>query len=85
MKKIATFLILVSIFAGPVAFAEGVGKPVSLLNEQTQGKVKVYQCSMEGYTSDKPGKCAKCGMDLMETEMAAEEAKAALEQSKQPQ
>lgn len=24
-----------------------------------------YVCSMDGYSSDKPGKCAKCGMDLI--------------------
>lgn len=77
------FLILVSIFAGPVAFAEGVGKPVSLMNDQVQGKVKMYQCSMEGYTSDKPGKCPFCDMDLEEKEMTVDEAKAALDQSKE--
>ncbi len=27
---------------------------------------KTYFCSMDGYTSDKPGKCPKCGMDLTE-------------------
>ena len=27
---------------------------------------KTYVCSMDGYTSDKPGKCPKCGMDLVE-------------------
>ncbi len=25
-----------------------------------------YVCPMDGYTSDKPGKCPKCGMDLVE-------------------
>ncbi len=24
----------------------------------------IYQCPMDGFTSDKPGKCAKCGMEL---------------------
>lgn len=27
---------------------------------------KTYVCPMDGYTSDKPGKCPKCGMDLVE-------------------
>lgn len=27
---------------------------------------KTYVCSMDGYTSDKPGKCPKCGMELEE-------------------
>ena len=85
MKKMTMFLILASIFAGGVAFAEGVAKPVSLMmNDKAEGKVKVYQCSMEGYTADKPGVCPFCKMQLEEKEMTAKEAKAALEQSKQP-
>jgi len=27
---------------------------------------KTYVCPMDGTTSDKPGKCPKCGMDLIE-------------------
>jgi rubrerythrin len=27
---------------------------------------KSYVCPMDGFTSDKPGKCPKCGMDLVE-------------------
>jgi hypothetical protein len=27
---------------------------------------KTYVCPMDGSTSDKPGKCPKCGMDLVE-------------------
>ena len=27
---------------------------------------ETYICTMDGYTSDKPGKCPKCGMDLVE-------------------
>jgi len=27
---------------------------------------KTYVCTMDGFTSDKPGKCPKCGMDLVE-------------------
>jgi rubrerythrin len=27
---------------------------------------KTYVCPMDGYTSDKPGKCPSCGMDLVE-------------------
>ncbi len=27
-------------------------------------KVKMYVCPMDGYASDKPGKCPKCGMTL---------------------
>ncbi len=41
--------------------------------------VKMYQCPMDGYTSDKPGMCAKCGMKLEEKEMTSDQAKAAME------
>ena len=27
---------------------------------------KTYICTMDGTTSDKPGKCPKCGMDMVE-------------------
>lgn len=27
---------------------------------------QVWVCPMDGYTSDKPGKCPKCGMDLVQ-------------------
>ena len=42
-------------------------------------KVKMYVCPMDGYASDKPGKCPLCGMDLEEEEMTAAEAEAAME------
>ena len=33
--------------------------------DTTRSKAVVYQCPMdEEITSDKPGKCSKCGMDL---------------------
>jgi hypothetical protein len=32
---------------------------------------------MDGFTSDKPGKCEKCGMELIETDVPAETAPAA--------
>jgi hypothetical protein len=28
--------------------------------------VTKYVCSMDGTTSDKPGKCSKCGMEMTE-------------------
>lgn len=37
---------------------------------QTKTKVVTkYVCTMDGATSDKPGKCPKCGMDMKEQEM----------------
>lgn len=44
-------------------------------------KVKMYVCPMDGYASDKPGKCPLCGMDLAENEMTAAEAEAVMEKT----
>ncbi len=33
---------------------------------------KKYVCPMDGYTSDKPGKCPNCGMDLVEPPTSSE-------------
>jgi len=44
-------------------------------------KVKMYVCPMDGYTSDKPGECPLCGMDLEEKEMTAAEAEAEMEKT----
>jgi hypothetical protein len=39
----------------------------SIKGSQTKTKVvKKYVCTMDGATSDKPGKCPKCGMDMKE-------------------
>ena len=43
---------------------------------QEAAVTKVYRCPMDGYTSEKPGKCALCGMDLLETEVTTQEAEA---------
>jgi hypothetical protein len=45
----------------------------------TMGDMKtVYACPMDGYTSEKPGDCALCGMSLEKKEMTASDAKVAL-------
>lgn len=33
---------------------------------KTEAKKTVWVCPMGDYTSDKPGKCPNCGMDLVE-------------------
>ena len=49
---------------------EKVEKAVSAETAASKGSTtdkvvhKTYVCPMDGYTSDKPGKCPKCGMDL---------------------
>gem|GEM_PF-2694199 len=51
---------------------EKVEKAVSTVTtnstDSTAGNAthKTYACPMDGYTSDKPGKCPNCGMDLVE-------------------
>jgi rubrerythrin len=45
-------------------------------------KMKVYVCSMDQYTSEKPGNCPMCGMKMQEKEMTAADAQAALDKSK---
>ncbi|HLF17628.1 MAG TPA: heavy metal-binding domain-containing protein [Candidatus Omnitrophota bacterium] len=42
-------------------------------------EVKKYVCPMDGYVSDEPGKCPKCGMNLEEKEMTAVEPEAVME------
>jgi hypothetical protein len=87
MKKLMSILVLAVMLIVPAAFAEDMGSmPMGNAKEQ-QGEpsnMTVYQCSMDGYTSDKPGNCPKCGMKLNEKTMTASQAKAALEQSQNP-
>ena len=82
MRKIFAALTLASLLIAPVVFAEEMAKSAPMGDMGNQGMMKMYQCSMDGYTSDKTGKCPKCGMELSEKEMTADEAKAALEEAK---
>lgn len=55
----------------PVASSTPVMKHKAMKSKKKAGKkmapmAKTYICTMDGYTSDKPGKCPKCGMDLVE-------------------
>jgi len=46
-------------------FAQEGGEQKSTPNSKQQPQKTVYSCSMHPeVTSDKPGKCSKCGMDL---------------------
>lgn len=82
MKKISTLIVLTVVLFAPVVLAqEGMHAGHSHMGEHGE-MMKVYQCSMDGYTSEKAGECPLCGMDLEEKEMPADEAKAALEKSK---
>ncbi len=81
MKKFAV-VFLVSLFFASIAYAENVITPVAsdatTAAEQISG-AKKYFCPMDGFTSNKPGKCEKCGMDLIEMpEIPAADASAAV-------
>ncbi len=85
MKKLMTVLIFAAMIVSPIAFAEAMAKSNSIGKMDDMVKkdmMKMYQCPMDGYTSDKPGMCAKCGMKLEEKEMTSDEAKAAMEKQK---
>lgn len=66
MKKFAVVFV-VSLFFASLAYAESA---VSLATPEVPASdvaaTHKYFCPMDGFTSDKPGKCAKCGMDLIE-------------------
>ena len=76
-----SILILAAVVISPVAFAEEMAKSAPMGDMGKQGMMKMYQCPMDGYASEKAGKCPKCGMGLEEKEMTADEAEAALEKS----
>ncbi|MEI7481444.1 MAG: heavy metal-binding domain-containing protein [Elusimicrobiota bacterium] len=40
--------------------------PEKFLQKKQETQAKVYVCPMGDYQGDKPGKCPKCGMDLVE-------------------
>ena len=82
MRKIAMFLVLASLLFAPGVFAEEMAKSMPMGEMGKEGMMKMYQCPMDGYTSETPGECPLCGMKLEEKEMSADEAKKALEESK---
>lgn len=65
MKIIINAVVVASLLAPIAAVAQtdatGAAVPVKAKNTK---KAK-YVCPMDGYTSNKPGKCPKCGMDLV--------------------
>jgi hypothetical protein len=60
MKKL--LIVAIAMVTGITAFAQN-GQPVKV---DSAIAVSKYICPMHpGVTSDKPGKCSKCGMDLV--------------------
>ena len=74
-KSIILFVLALTAFSA-FSFAQEAVKPAA---GTKAAMMKVYACPMDGYVSEKPGKCPSCGMDLAETEMPADEAKSLLE------
>ncbi len=63
MKKL--LILLVVLTAATATFAQKAKDTLPKSKTATATKV-VYTCSMDpDVTSDKPGKCPKCGMDLV--------------------
>ncbi|ODU25168.1 MAG: hypothetical protein ABS95_00955 [Verrucomicrobia bacterium SCN 57-15] len=64
MKKI-TFLLVAAVFLAAGSFAFVGCKPAQ--DQSSGSQAKQYTCSMHPeVVQDKPGKCPKCGMDLVE-------------------
>ena len=79
MKKFAILFLLLTFFIAPIAFAQA--PPSAAMSEKAD--MKVYACSMDGYTAEKSGKCPMCGMKLEKKIMKTDEAQSALEKSKE--
>lgn len=43
-----------------------IANPEKYLNKKKAEQAKIYVCPMGDYQGDKPGKCPKCGMNLVE-------------------
>jgi rubrerythrin len=57
----------VSAVSTPTVSATPVVKhKVKKTRKKTVKVAKTYVCPMDGYTSDRPGTCPKCGMGLVE-------------------
>ncbi len=74
MTTIKAFLVFaIAITITSVANAQNrPAQKDTMQHKTTQAPKKLYTCPMHpGVVSDKPGKCPKCGMDLVEKKMPA--------------
>lgn len=53
-------------FCCPACDKPFLENPEKYVSKKQATHAKAYICPMDGYQSDKPGKCPKCGMDLVE-------------------
>ena len=79
MKKFLA-LLLVAVLVSPMAYAQLAAEESASTTGTASEEVtpaKKYFCPMDGFMSDKPGKCEKCGMDLVEMPAVSGETEAA--------
>jgi rubrerythrin len=68
MKRILAFALLLALVALATA-SFSAQAPAQKAPEKAVAQ-KLYVCTMCSYASDKPGKCAECGMTLQEVNKA---------------
>ena len=79
MKKFLA-LLLVAVLVSPMVYAQlAAEESASTMGTASEevAPAKKYFCPMDGFVSDKPGKCQKCGMDLVEMPAVSGETEAA--------
>ena len=75
MKKVLVLVAVALLFTSAVYAEQAVQtEAIEPVAQETEQVAKKYFCPMDGFESDKPGKCEKCGMDLVEKVAATEEA-----------
>ena len=72
MKKFVVVFAL-SLFLASIAYAETTVAPATpaVPAADEVAAPKKYMCPMDGFTSDKPGKCEKCGKEIEEKRLLA--------------
>jgi hypothetical protein len=71
MKKLVMALVF-SLLLNPMVYAQPAGEQAAPEGAEAFSPAKRYFCPMDGFESDKPGKCEKCGMELVEKPSAEE-------------
>ena len=68
MKSLKMLMMAAFTVLSVSSFAQDTAKHKMKMPAQQSGKMKMYACPMHPeVTSDKPGKCSKCGMDLVKS------------------
>lgn len=74
MKKFAVVFVF-SLFLTSIAYAQDALTPATSETPAATevAEAKTYFCPMDGFESAQPGKCEKCGMELVEKPVLTEE------------